>query len=131
MGGYLRELDFGTRSPGNVTEEHFVAVCPGVAQAITQYEAAYVALKNHLAIRGLSVGQVGAIGFQPIPELICQPAISNTGNFPASCPAQGMGHSAGCARSAEDADWNGNEVAGSPPGFIYKDNRYGNRRWIS
>jgi uncharacterized protein YifE (UPF0438 family) len=127
--GVWRELDSGARAPANGTEEHFVAVCRGIAQPITEHEVTYAAFKAHLRTRGLTFDQVEVIGFEPIPDLFGQPSEAGPVDVHA-CPSSAEQFENGWqARAIEAYERDGKDTSGAPAGFIYRDNRYGNRRW--
>jgi hypothetical protein len=127
--GYCRELDSDVRSPGNSTEEHFVAVCRGGAQPITEHEVTYLAFKRDLLARGLSIDALEVIGFEPLPDLFVQPSAPNMDDGPSR--TEQIAQAGWQARSTEAYERYGKEAPEPPPGFIFRDNRYGNRRWNS
>ena len=130
--GYYRALDCGTRSPANGTEEHFVTVCRGMAQPITEHEVTYGTFKRYIAMRGLAMDEVETTGSEPIPDVICQPGAGKEATSQSSpAAAEGVSQSQRQVQSTEAYDRYGRQASESPPGFIYKDNRYGNRRWNS
>jgi hypothetical protein len=127
--GYWRELDTGTRLPVNSTEEHFVAVCRGIAQPVTEHEATYAAFKAFLFRRKLSFDQVTPDGFEPIPDCFGQPSEVKATDVtigPVSVEQIVEGWQ---ARATEADELDGQETSKPSPGFIYRDDRSGNRRW--
>lgn len=127
--GIWRQLDSGERRPANHTEEHFVAVCRGFAEPITEHEVTYAAFKAHLVARGLTCDQVRSIGFEPIPEIFRQPG-EVTPTQVHTCPCSSEQIEEGWQARAIDAyEQEGKETSKLAPGFIYRDDRHGNRRW--
>jgi hypothetical protein len=127
--GVWRELDSGARVPANGTEEHFVAVCRGIAQPITEHEVTYAAFKAHLRTTGRTFDEVEVVGFEPIPDVFRRPSEARPVDVQGCPSSAGQIENGWQARASEAYERDGRDTSDAPPGFIYRDNPYGNRRW--
>ena len=65
---FYHALDTGGRVPSTPAQEHFVAVCRGIAIPETDHERAYMRFKRAVADGGLDEAAVVAAGFVLSPE---------------------------------------------------------------